>query len=233
MPKTEQSAAASHMGINVPESRFLDATRIARIDGGRYEAEEIQGALHLIREGDRVLELGAGLGLVGAVIARNCAPARVLSFEANPELIEPIRALYRMNGLEDVISVRNQVAVSAPDRPETLPFHVHRSFLGSSLNPTAVRVKETVDVPTAGFATICAELKPDVIVMDIEGGELELLEHAVLDRVRAMVIEFHPNAYEVSGMRRCKDLLRAAGFTPVPALSTRWVWAAERAAPGA
>lgn len=220
--------AANCLGVDVPHSPYLNETRIDRINGARYEGQEIKGALHVVREGDHVLELGAGLGIVGSVVAKNCKPARMISFEGNAALIPHIEKLYAMNGLGDVISVRNQVLISAADRPESLPFHVHKSYLGSSLNPTAVRNKETVDVGTAAYDEVHQDLKPNVILMDIEGGELEFLEHASLDGVRAIVIEFHPGAYEIAGMRRCKTILRGAGFAPIEGFSSRTVWVAER-----
>ncbi len=225
---TATRAVASCLGVDVPASPFLNETRIRRINAARYEGQEIAGALAVTRPGDRVLELGAGIGIVGAVIARNRAPARMISFEANPNLVEHIEALYRLNRLDGVIELRNQVLVAGPDRPDTLPFHVHNSYLGSSLAGDGRKARETVDIPTAGFEALRQELRPDVIVMDIEGGELEILEHADLGGVRAMVIEFHPKAYEVAGMRRCKAILRAAGFAPREGLSTRQVWVAER-----
>jgi FkbM family methyltransferase len=206
----------------------LNDIRIQRINAQRYEGQEIAGALALAREGDNILELGAGLGLVGAVLAKNRAPGRMISFEANPNLVPHIQALYRLNGLDDRIELRNQVLVSHSERPKTLPFHVHNSYLGSSLSGDAERARETVQVPTADFEALRRELHPDVIVMDIEGGELDILEHADLAGVRAIVIEFHPKAYEVAGMRQCKSILRRAGFAPVKDLSTRLVWAAER-----
>ena len=216
------------MGVDVPASPFLNETRIQRINAGRYEGQEIAGALAVVRPGDRVLELGAGLGIVGAVVARNRSPARMMSFEANPALIPHIEALYRANDLQALITLRNEVLVSAPDRPDNLPFHIHNSYLGSSLAGDPGRARETVRIPTAGYAGLRAELRPDVILMDIEGGELDFLEHADLGGLRAMVIEFHPKLYGVSGMRRCKSILRAAGFAPKPALSSRLVWVAER-----
>jgi len=227
---TEDVAIAAHcLGVDVPASAFLNAGRIARINAARYEGQEIAGAMHLVRPGDRVLELGAGIGIVGAVVAKNRAPARVLSFEANPNLLPHIRALYGINGLGDRIEVRNQVLVSAPERPETLPFHIHNSYLGSSLGGNPERAREIVDIPTASFGAVCDELGPDVLLMDIEGGELEILQHANLDGLRGIVIEFHPKAYQVAGMRACKDILRAAGFAPISEYSSRTVWVAERA----
>ncbi len=221
-------AAAHYLGVDVPGSPFLNETRIKRINSGRYEMQEIAGGLAVVRHGDRVLELGAGIGLVGAVIARNRKPEKVVSFEANPTLLPHINDLYRLNGLTGTIEVRNQVLISSPDRPGSLPFHIHNSYLGSSLGGDPQRARETVEVQTQSYDDVCNELKPTVLIMDIEGGELDFLEHANLAGLRAMVIEFHPKAYGVGGMRRCKKILRDAGFEPIGDLSTRMVWVAER-----
>lgn len=218
-------AAAECHGVKVPQSPFLNETRIQRINAGRYEAQEIAGALAVVRPGDRVLEMGAGLGLVGAIVAQKAAPEAVLSFEANPNLIPHIRALYALSGLQDRITLRNELVISAPDRPETLPFHLRNSFLGSSLINSDTRETVQVQVPTAGYADICRSFKPDVLLMDIEGGELEFLRHASLDGLRAVVMEFHPEAYGREGMRECKRILERAGFRKSPGHCTRQVWA--------
>src|SRR5690606_15260095 len=121
--------AAECLGVRVPHSPFLNERRIERINGARYEGQEIRGALHVVRPGDRVLEMGSGIGLVGAVVAANAKPAEVRSYEANPALIPHIQALYALNGLESVISVRNEVLVGGDTRPETMEFHISGSYL--------------------------------------------------------------------------------------------------------
>lgn len=224
----DQSYAALCKGVRVPHSPYLNETRIKRIEEARYEGEEIAGALTVVREGDRVLEMGAGLGIVGGVIAHNAKPEAVLSFEANPNLIEHIRALHALNGLEDRMEVRNQVLLSAPDRPDSVTFNITPSFLGSSLIENEKRATTQVDIPTASFAEVKAEFRPDVLVLDIEGGELDLLEHVDFEGIRAVVIEFHPGAYGKTGTQRCKDLLRAAGFHKMEEVSTRFVWTCTR-----
>ena len=220
--------AAQCLGVKVPPSRFLNDRRIERINSSRYEVQEITGALHVVGKADIVLEIGAGIGLVGAVIAARCKPRRVHSFEANPELIPAINALYELNGLQEVISVNNAVLISAPDRPDKVPFHLRNSYLASSLENPDSRASRLVDVATADFGETCARLSPTVLVMDIEGGELDLLRHADLGVFRAIVVEFHPKVYGLGGMKECKNILRAAGFKPVRDESTRTVWTCIR-----
>ncbi|MGR3323406.1 MAG: FkbM family methyltransferase [Pseudooceanicola sp.] len=221
-------AAACCMGLDVPESPFLTEGRIARINAGRYEEQEIIGALRVVRSGDRVLELGAGLGIVGGIIARNLRPDSVRSYEANPALIPHIEALYAMNGLGARIGVENRILLAGPERPETVTLHLTNSYLGSSVIE-GKRARDAVTVPTGDFD---AALKGvDVLVMDIEGAELDILRHADLSGLRAMVLEFHPESYGVEGMREAKTILREAGLQKIGAVSTRTVWACEKGAP--
>ncbi|WP_240336825.1 FkbM family methyltransferase [Tropicibacter sp. Alg240-R139] len=223
-----QTVAAECLGVKVPMTRFLHEKRIERIKAARYEGQEIEGSLHVVTPDDTVLEIGAGIGLVGAVIAHNAKPKAIHSFEANPELLDAINELYILNNLQDLISVNNQVLISAEDRPESLQFHIRTSYLGSSLLNPGNRPSNVVDVPTASFATVCDALEPTVLVMDIEGGELELLRHADLSCFRGVVLEFHPEAYGVEGMRECKTILTDAGFERVDEKSTRTVWTCVR-----
>lgn len=224
---TDDIAAECHTVV-VPNSPYLNENRIARINAGRYEGEEIRGALHVTGPDDRVLEMGAGLGVVGAICAKNQKPQKVVSFEANPALLPHINALYELNALQDRITVRNAVVLAEPNCPETVAFHVQSSYLGSSLLMKADRKTTQIDVPTVPFEKIRRELSPTVLLCDIEGGELAFLEHADLAGIRAVVIEFHPEAYGVAGMRKCKDILRSAGFVKEDSLSSRTVWTCTR-----
>ena len=213
-------------GLSVPRSSFLSPRRARRVEAGTYEGREVEGALALVREGDRVLELGAGLGIVGGTVALARRPERHVAFEANPRLIEKVRALNEMNGL-DRSEIRFGVLDADPERPDTRTFYLPRSYLGSSLTRTTAT--DRVEAPTHGWQEVVDELRPDVLLCDIEGGEAELLGRVDLSGFRAVVIEFHPEAYGVAGMRACKRALREAGLAPVKELSVRTVWAAERA----
>ncbi|MEP1352896.1 MAG: FkbM family methyltransferase [Tateyamaria sp.] len=219
---------ASVSGMNVPASPFLNRRRAKRINEGLYESNEIQGAISVVKNTDRVLELGAGLGVVGGICAFLAKPERVLSFEANPALLPHIRELYSINGINNRIEVRNQVVVSDPNRSKSVTFYLHNSFLGSSLYSVPGRSMKPVQIPTVAFDEVKSELSPTVLIIDIEGGELEFLKHADLSGIRAVVIEFHPKIYGREGMQHCKAVLTKAGFVKQEDLSTRKVWTCAR-----
>ena len=223
-PQAEHRVAATLKGVQVPASPHLGAELRAALARGAYEAEEIAGALHVVRPGDRVLEMGAGLGIVGAVVGVCARPSRLVAYEANPALLEAIQAIYAINGLEGSHEVRNRLLMSAPDAPPSLPFHVHKSFLGSSLSDLGAYTKDTVEIETESFEQVQQDLRPDVLLVDIEGAERGFLRHADLRGVRAIVMEFHPEAYGRWGMLECKFRLYRAGFRPVRAHSHRTVW---------
>lgn len=225
---TDATHAAICKGVKVPHSPFLNENRIRRIAEARYEGEEISGALAVVGPEDRVIEMGAGLGIVGAVTASNARPQAILSFEANPRLLPHIRELYALNQLDDRISVRNELVIASPDRPDLMTFHLHNSYLGSSLIDPGTRKTSQVDIPTVSYEELRESFRPTVLIIDIEGGELDFLKHANLDGIRAVVIEFHPDVYGIEGVRECKQALTGAGFTKMKNKSTRFVWTCVR-----
>lgn len=220
--------AATFHNVGVPHSPFLNEKRVERLNAGTYEGAEIKGALSIIKSTDRVLELGAGIGVVGAAVALNCKPKVMVSYEANMRLIPTIENLYQSNGLSKKIELRNRVLIAGPDRPETLTFYLKNSYLGSSLADSDKRATTPVEVITDSWDETLKEVKPTVLVMDIEGGELELLRHADLTGIRALVLEFHPGVYGKTGMREAKKILRDQGFEKHDDVSTRDVWTCTR-----
>lgn len=226
---TEGDLAARYHGVAVPCSDFLNEKRIERLDAGEYEGAEVRGALSVVTARDHVLELGAGIGVVGAAVALNCRPARMFSYEANVRLVPVIEKTYEINGLSGAIKLRNRVLLAGPDRPETVTFYLKNSYLGSSLADSDRRATTPVVVGTDSWEAMRAELAPSVLIMDIEGGELDLLRHADLDGIRAVILEFHPDVYGKPGMQEAKKILTDQGFAKQEDVSTRLVWTCTRA----
>lgn len=225
---TSTTIVATCHGVEVPTSPHLGPRMIESINAGRYEGGEIAAGLACIPKGSRILELGAGAGVVGAILAKNLAPAAMMSVEANPRLIPNIRELHAHNGLADLIDVRNTVVLSAPDAPAEVTFHVRGNFLGSSLTPVREDKTRPVTVPVTRYGDLRRDFPHDAIMMDIEGGELDFLRHADLTGVKVIVAEYHRGIYGGEGFRECRKLLARNGFRLVEEHSTPAVWAMVR-----
>lgn len=198
-------------GIEVPAAPHLRPGMITAMQTGGYERHEMAIGLAAIKPGARVLELGAGSGVVGAVLARHCQPAAMLSVEANPHLIPHIAALYAHNGLTGRIALRHGVVLTAPDAPERVTFHINGNFLGSGLTQAKER-SLPVEVPVLPYGALKAAFAHDTIMMDIEGGELDFLRHADLSGVDTFIAEMHRAIYGREGMGEIRRLLQAAGL---------------------
>jgi FkbM family methyltransferase len=197
--------------IKVPAAPHLGAGVIQSMNEERFEKLEMQAGLALVPAGARLLEIGAGSGLVGAVLARHCKPHSVLSIEANPKLIPHINALYAANDLTDVIRVQHAVVLSQPDPPPEVEFNVRNHFLASSLTPLEGR-SHPVKVPVIAYSDLLRTFPHDAIMMDIEGAELDFLRHANLSGIQLFIAEFHRSALGREGMRECRNLLSRAGL---------------------
>ncbi|UAB91418.1 FkbM family methyltransferase (plasmid) [Ruegeria sp. SCSIO 43209] len=228
MTETNPDVAIQYRGLKIPSSPFLDETIINLIEQDNYESWEMDGALSVVQPEDRILEMGAGLGIVSGVVALENKPEAILSFEANPNLIPHIRRLHALNGLSDRIEVRNAILSANPKDPDSIPFHIDASYLGSSVFDNEGESTTSVRVAKADFEAVKREFAPTVLVMDIEGAELDFLRNADLSGIRAIVIEFHRLIYGHKGVRACKRILSNAGFLRLDDLSWRVVWTCTR-----
>lgn len=182
---------------------------------GRYEGGELLAAEAVIRPGDRVLELGAGLGLVSARAAQ--LGAEVTALEANPDLIPLIRETHGLSGVADRVRLVNAAVTPRPAGP--LPFYRRRDFWASSLSPAPAGWIDETTVATRDIAALIEETRPTVIVCDIEGGERGLFAGADLSGVRALIVEIHPKVYGALGVKQLFDDLSAQGFGYAPKAS--------------
>jgi FkbM family methyltransferase len=158
----------------------------------RHEAEERRVIENRLRPEDVVLELGSGMGIVTVTCCQIAGSERVFTFEANPRMEQPLRHQFSINGVTPQL---NMAMVASEDG--TAEFHVSEKFLISSRFESATRVSRAAvtrtTVPTVSLPRLLHELRPTFLVVDIEGGELELMHPAVdLASVERICIEVHP-----------------------------------------
>jgi FkbM family methyltransferase len=202
-----------------------DAALRTRIAQGLYEVHEGRMVEAMLAEGDVVVELGAGLGLISTLAHKTGLPREIHCFEADPRMPDLIRETHRLNGVSGVNLTVAAVTAHAPALAAGfISMHLHRNFWGNSVHapkkgPAALNVR----VPTLSLAAIVAALKPTVIVCDIEGAEIGLFDDVDLSGVRHVLVELHPGVTGRGSVRRVFGALHRAGLIYDCALSNATV----------
>jgi FkbM family methyltransferase len=223
-PHRVEQTYVRRLGIDIPiDSNVMSWVIRLALRFGFYETKEAEQLDRFIEDGEVVLELGTGIGFVSTVIARNPKVARLVSYEANPKMMPFIRRLTSENLGSKLAKAefRNAVLFNNPTDSHT-NFYVSKHFWGSSLMPIrdAVAVER---VRIDDFAKVAGEVKPTLIVADIEGGELPLFRDAVLDGVDKVYLEVHPLRLRRAGLKDLYANFERHGFVKDPVNSRRWV----------
>ncbi len=201
-------------GVQVPFCPDIITPKIERpMRNSRYERGEVQEMRGILKQGDRVLEIGSGVGLVATVAAKHPGVASVTTVEANPGLIPLIEETLRINDVQNV-TLKN--AVISNTTKKNIDFFLRADFWASSMEADSRAYVEKVKVPNINIADLMDETDPTVISCDIEGAELGLFDKIDLSGVRSVILELHPKVYGLEGVRDIVDVMSAKGFYPSP-----------------
>ena len=191
---------------------------------GDYEQDECMVVQTTLRPDDRVLEVGAGIGVVTALCCRIAGDGNVTVYEANPGLASRLKHTCASNGFAPKINMRPVAAESGP-----IAFRVGDNFLSSSLVDRPNLTREIV-TEADSFTAVLAEVQPTFLVMDVEGAETSILASTDdFGMVRAICLEIHPH---VTGQDRIEDMmahLARCGFALRQDLSRKQTVFLERA----
>ena len=165
---------------------FVAPEMRSEIDSGSYSADLIAHLADADFSGERVLVIGAGLGIVSSHIAANCGAERVLAVEADPRLIGYMNRLHRLNGVGWVEAVN---AILTHDAGKRVPFYPQSDIRDSSILPSERPSSQVMLVPSMDLNLILAEERIDTIVCEIPGASMRLLAEADLSNVRRIVLD--------------------------------------------
>ena len=182
---------------------------------GAYEPELQDAIGRHIRPGMVAYDVGANVGYISLMLARAIGESgRVLAFEPLPANAERIRRNAALNPEGSRVEL-HELAVS--NGPGTVHFRVHTSNAMGRMETVEGRTEgygESIEVATAGLDELVFERglpAPDVIKMDIEGGEVLALPGAT-----RLLVEKHPLILlELHGPQAAKvawDVLHSAGY---------------------
>lgn len=199
--------------IPIDPGVITPAIRSAIVEG-RFEAREARQIATIVEAGDRVLEIGAGIGFISTLLSRERRVASVLAVEANPHLLGYMEQLHRRNRARKVR--RLNAVLTNSSIPSTATFYIRRDFWMGSLIPEPNAYIGTVEVPTLNFTKVLREEAASLIVCDVEGAETSLFNSADLSGVDRILVEVHDHINGLSGVASVFATLGAKGFVYDP-----------------
>lgn len=208
-----RGACAEHQFVSIGPIRIaIDPAVVSEkimqvLRSGRYEGQEARIAVSVVEAGDVVLEIGSGLGYISSLLWQTGKVSALHCYEANPALIPLLTTTHRLNGVTSV--VENCVLA---ERDGSTDFFVKNHFWGSSLHRGRGSSTKVV-VPVRRFQDVLGRVRPTLIIMDIEGGEVDVFDGlADLSMVRSLMMEIHPQATGLSGVMKLFASLARLGF---------------------
>jgi len=165
---------------------------------GDYEVPERLAIKGVARPGDRVVDIGACMGVVSLTAARIVGADRVVAFEPNPAAAAVAAENFTINQLP--VKLEN-AAVGASGGVAKLAVG-RSSWLGASLGGGH---KDSIEVPVRSIGDVIAQYDPTILVLDAEGMEVEILPACPMQGLRAVVAELHLSSVApdlIEGLRR-------------------------------
>ncbi|MFJ5487199.1 class I SAM-dependent methyltransferase [Hansschlegelia beijingensis] len=214
-----QSPTITHaaFGIDFPFDPNLINKKVAdKMKSGRYEIREASAIQSYMKGGERVLELGGGLGFISTLVARFKRPASYTVVEADPRLIPVIKETHKLNGVTGV-RVENCVATSDPAALAAgfCTMKIAKTFWGSSVKAQA-NGSEGVLIEAIPLEKFLREGEPEVLIADIEGGELDLFHGIEMPSVNLVILELHPGMIGDHGVAHVEAELARMGLVAEP-----------------
>lgn len=193
-------------GIKIPMSDFMSPTVKNYIRGQGYEIDELDLVECALKPEDLVMELGTGIGLVSSYCAKKVGSPRVFTYEANPELEPHIRAVYELNQVSPTLSMCMLGRKSGQHK-----FYLSEHFYSSSTIKRAPTSREIM-VPVKPVTDQIRKIDPSVLIIDIEGGEHDLLMDAEFGNVRLLTFEMHTDLIGQENDAAIRARLQTCGF---------------------
>lgn len=185
---------------------------------GDYEQNDLDLIEQYVRLGDRVLDVGGGAG-VCAIRMGQRAQTEVVIVEPRKDLFGMIEHNLRLNEVAG-----KMVYGALTDRVPLgtrLPFTVCDNLWFSSLTPNATG--KIVQVPSLTLEHLYHTYQPDVVLLDIEGGETHL-NFATQHRPRVVMMEIHTPF--IGNKATCQVIQRLAdqGYRVINMKAQTWVF---------
>ena len=195
-----------HRGIRLAIDPSMGEGPVRALREGQYEGGELAAIERYIKKTDVVLEMGTGIGFITLFCAKIVGDSNVHSFEANPQLQPLIQRNFDLNDLHP-----NLTFAVLGDADGEVEFNVEPEYWSSSRLHRSNQ-STRVTVPQLSVNEVLREIRPTMLVMDIEGGECDLVPRMELSGVERVMIELHPYVTGVEQAGEVVKRFRESGF---------------------
>jgi len=210
--------------------------RAGRNERAKFAHGLMQGILSMLRPGDVVFDCGANVGAVTAPLAET--GATVHAFEPDPFAFDQLSQ--RVQGMGNVILHNAAVGVAAGTVRLMRAANFDDNPMGGSVKSTVIAGGRNIDERDGATIEVQMIALPDLIrdtaaaagevaflKLDIEGAELDLLEHmqahGLFDLVRLTVAETHENKFRDLRPRFAALRDAVAAQHPVTRVNLDWI----------
>ena len=147
------------------------------------------------KETDVILDAGANVGDMPLIWGRMCK--HIHSYEPVKNTFDIMKYNVERNGIENVTMYESAIGVGT----EPMTMWINETAKHGSLCSSAITKRGRVPytVQKVDFNAEVRRLKPNVIKIDIEGGEREILENLDEDALKCcetFFVEFHPKLFK-------------------------------------
>ena len=189
----------------------ISRTVKSRFVWGTYEDKERRLVEQHVPADLPVIEGGGSIGVISNVINRKLShPENHIVIEANPDLLPVLEANRTLNDAKYEIVH----AALDPNGPE-VTFYLHKLSVGGSVQRAT---GSAVTVPAVTVGGLIKEKGWDKVslVIDIEGGELDLIEkeqEVLKNHVAVFIVEVHHMISDAQDIKKAIQTIERLGFT--------------------
>jgi len=184
-----------------------------------YENNERSLIKKYLDSGSKVLELGGCVGVVSNVINDILIDkSNHLVLEANSNLIPFLMENKMANNAE--FKIENKIL---SEKKESW-FYISKNILSSSSHENVLLEKKKIKGISWGKIQNMYSISFDTLIMDIEGAEYEVLKSINFEKIKLIIVEFHPNLISELKIEELKDLLEKNLFSLKDRIANVDVW---------
>lgn len=195
-------------GIKIPITQdILKAPNLLKaLYAANYEKFELEIIKEQLVSDDIIMELGTCLGLISSYCAKKIGSERVFTYEANPKLEGFLKEMYKFNNVQPQFKI-----CLLGEKEGKTTFYASKELWSSSLINRNDQMTP-MEVNVYSFNEEVKKIQPTFLIMDIEGGEYDLLKYADLSNIKKIMIELHKYIIGKEKTQFILDKFKQAGF---------------------